>query len=123
MFHLFTWLVFPQSMHACYCACMLSHSSHTDCLQAHDCSPPGSSVHGIFQARVLKWVVMPSSWGSSRPMDRTCVSDIFCTGRQVFHYTTRHLVLKVACPGCDSEPQTPAFIGTTPASAREIMEK
>ena len=31
-----------------------------------DCSPPGSSVHGIFQARLLEWVAMPSSRGSSR---------------------------------------------------------
>ena len=34
-----------------------------------DCSPPGSSVHGILQARILKWVVMPSSRGSSQPRD------------------------------------------------------
>ena len=27
-----------------------------------DCSPPGSSVHGILQARILRWVIMPSSW-------------------------------------------------------------
>ena len=39
-----------------------------------DCSPPGSSVHGILQARILKWVAMPSSRGSSQPRDRTCVS-------------------------------------------------
>jgi len=39
-----------------------------------DCSPPGSSVHGILQARVLEWVAMPSSRGSSRPRDRTHVS-------------------------------------------------
>ena len=39
-----------------------------------DCSPPGSSVHGILQARILEWVAMPSSRGSSRPRDRTQVS-------------------------------------------------
>ena len=39
-----------------------------------DCSPPGSSVHGILQARMLEWVAMPSSRGSSRPRDRTRVS-------------------------------------------------
>ena len=33
-----------------------------------DCSPPGPSVHGIFQGRILEWVAMPSSRGSSRPM-------------------------------------------------------
>ena len=36
-----------------------------------DCSPPGSSVHGILQARILEWVAMPSSRGSSLPRDRT----------------------------------------------------
>ena len=36
-----------------------------------DCSPPGSSVHGILQARVLEWVAMPSSRGSSQPRDQT----------------------------------------------------
>ena len=34
-----------------------------------DCSLPGSSVHGIRQARILEWVAMSSSRGSSRPRD------------------------------------------------------
>ena len=34
-----------------------------------DCSQPGSSVHGIFQARILEWVPMPSFRGSSQPRD------------------------------------------------------
>ena len=36
-----------------------------------DCSPPGSSVHGILQARILEWVAMPSSKGSSQHWDQT----------------------------------------------------
>ena len=43
-----------------------------------DCSPPGSSVHGIFQTRILEWVAMPSSRGSSRLRDQTQVSCIYC---------------------------------------------
>ena len=39
-----------------------------------DCSLPGSSVHGIFQARVLEWVAISFSRGSSRPRDQTRVS-------------------------------------------------
>ena len=39
-----------------------------------DCSPPGSSVHGILQARTLEWAAMPSSSGPSRPGDGTHVS-------------------------------------------------
>ena len=41
-----------------------------------DCSPPGSSVHGILQVRILEWVVMPSSRGSSQPRDQAQVSCI-----------------------------------------------
>ena len=36
-----------------------------------DCSPPGSSVHGILQARVLEWVAISFSRGSSQPRDQT----------------------------------------------------
>ena len=43
------------------------------------CSLPGSSVLGILQARILEWVAMPSTRGSSQPRDRTQVSHI--TGR------------------------------------------
>ena len=43
-----------------------------------DCSPPGSSVHGIFQARVLEWVAMPSSSGSSQARNQTPVSHFAC---------------------------------------------
>ena len=38
-----------------------------------DCSPPGSSVHGIFQARILEWVATPSSRGPSGPRNHTRV--------------------------------------------------
>ena len=39
-----------------------------------DCSPPGFSVHGMFQARILEWVALPFCRGSSWPRDRTRVS-------------------------------------------------
>ena len=41
-----------------------------------DCSPPGSSVHGIPQARILEWVAISFSKGSSQPRDQTHVSRI-----------------------------------------------
>ena len=56
------------------------------CLTLHDpmdCSPPGSSVHGISQARILEWVAIPFSRGSSGPRDRTRVS---CSGRWVLSH-------------------------------------
>ena len=46
----------------CAWACMLNWSDSCDVM---DCSPPGSSVHGILQARILEWVAIPSSRGSS----------------------------------------------------------
>ena len=39
-----------------------------------DCTPPGSSVHGILQARMLEWVAMPSPRGSCQPRDQSRVS-------------------------------------------------
>ena len=45
-----------------------------------DCSPPGSSVHGILQARTLEWVAVPSSRASSQPRDQTHVSCVSCIG-------------------------------------------
>ena len=47
-----------------------------------DRSPTGSSVHGILQARILEWVAISSSKGSSQPRDRTCVS---CLGRRILY--------------------------------------
>ena len=47
-----------------------------------DCSPLGTSVHGIFQARILEWVAIPLSRGSSWPRDWAQISYI-CIGRQV----------------------------------------
>ena len=52
--------------------------SHVWLCDPMDCSPPGSSVHGILQARILEWVVLPSSRGTSPPRDQTCVSQASC---------------------------------------------
>ena len=53
-----------------------------------DCNPPGSSIHGILQARILECVAMPSSRGSSQPRDQTCVSHVSCVGRRFFTTST-----------------------------------
>ena len=56
-------------------------------LWSHDCRPLGSSVHGIAQARILGWVAIFFSRGSSKPKDRTRVS---CIGRRtLYHWATR----------------------------------
>ena len=51
-----------------------------------DCSPPGSSVHGILLARILESVAISYSRGSSQPRDRTCISCISCIGRQILYH-------------------------------------
>ena len=54
-----------------------------------ECSPPSSSVHGIFQARILEGVAIPFSRGSSQPRDQTPIS---CISRWVlYHWATREV--------------------------------
>ena len=62
---------------ACMHASSVTQSSPSLC-DPMDCSLTGSSVHGILQARILEWVAIPSSRGSSRSRDWTCVSSISC---------------------------------------------
>ena len=54
--------------------CAQSLQSCTTLCDPIDDSLPGSSDHGILQARILEWVAMPSSMGSSQPRDQTCMS-------------------------------------------------
>ena len=76
-----TEVLFP---HACMHAKSLQ--SGPDLCDPMDCSPPGSLVHGIFQARILEWVAMPSSGGSSQPRDQTYISFLSCIVRQVLYH-------------------------------------
>ena len=64
-------------------SCVHTQSCPTLC-NSTDYSSSGSSVHRIFQARILEWVAISSSRGSSRPMDQTCVSGIFCIADRFF---------------------------------------
>ena len=73
-------------MNVCVSVCLLAHL----CLcNPMDCSPPGSSVHGLSQARILESGAVSLSRGSSPPRDLiTPVSCIFCAVRPVlYHYT------------------------------------
>ena len=49
---------------------------------------PGSSAHGILQAKILEWVAVSSSRGSSRPRDQTHISYVSCIGRRVLYHST-----------------------------------
>ena len=51
-----------------------------------DCSLPGSSVHGISQAKILEWVAISSSRGSSQSRDQTHIFCISCIGRWVLSH-------------------------------------
>ena len=72
------------------CMCWVTHSCLTLC-HPMDCSLPASSVHGIFQPRLLEWVSMSYSRGSSQPRDWTRISCVSCTGRQVDSVPPCHL--------------------------------
>ena len=69
-----------------------------------DWSPPGSSVHGIHQARILEWASISYSRGSSQPRDWTCTSCISRIGRQFLYHQCRFPVylsppsLRILCP-------------------------
>ena len=74
------------------CACRVTQS----CLTLHilmDCSPPGSSVHGILQSRILEWVASPSSGESYQPRDQT---QVYLHYRQIFFFTNG--VIQIIAP-------------------------
>ena len=64
-----------SAIYELYVLCLVIQLCLTLC-DPMNCSLPGSSVHGILQTRILEWVVMPFSRGSSQPRDRTQVSRI-----------------------------------------------
>ena len=75
-------LLFFPGLHADgpECLCVCSHSLCPTCRDPMDCSPPGSSVHGIFQARILEWVAISFSRGifptqESNPCLLNCQAD------------------------------------------------
>ena len=71
---------------SCARLCTESLQSCQTLFNSMDCSLPGSSVHGILQARTLEWVAMPSSSRSSLQRDQTRVSDVSCIGKDVLNH-------------------------------------
>ena len=78
------YLVDMHHLEYCCCCCSTSHCVQLFC-SPMDCSLPGSSVLGIFQARILEWVATSFCRGSSWPRDRNC---IFCTGMGILYHDT-----------------------------------
>ena len=71
-----------ESLHRGLCVCTRARSCPALC-DPMDCCPPGSSVRGILQARMLEWAVISSSRGSSLSRDQTCISCDCCIDRQI----------------------------------------
>ena len=66
-------------MHVCILSCSVMSNPM-------DCSPPGSLIHGILQARLLKWAAVSFSRGSSRPRDQTHISCDSWIGRWILYH-------------------------------------
>ena len=66
--------------------CVCCHPGMSTLCSPMDCSPPGSSVHGISQVRILEQVAMSFSRASSLHRDGTCVSYVSCIGRCVLYH-------------------------------------
>ena len=98
-----------QSPFWCLHVCVVVAESCLTLCDPMDCSSPGSSVHGILQARILEWVASPFSKRSSRPRDQTQVS---CCRQIVYHLSHQgrpHSTLQyntiLQWPNFDSDPQ------------------
>ena len=66
-----TWLQPPKASHSQTSLYLLVTQSCLTLWDPMNCSPPGSSLHGIFQARIMEWVAFPFSRESSQPRDGT----------------------------------------------------
>ena len=75
-------------MCVCVCVCVCVHvraQLYLTLCDTMDCSLPDTSLHGIFQARILERIAAAFSRGSSQPRDQTCLSYVSCTGRQILY--------------------------------------
>ena len=67
----------------CVCVCVQLCSTLQELM---DYNLPGSSIHGIFQTRILEWVAISYCSGSSQPRHRTRISNISCIGRWILYH-------------------------------------
>ena len=70
----------------CVCVCSKSLQLCLTLCDPMDCSSPGSFVHGILQPRILEWIAMLFSRGSSWSRDRIFISYFCCIGRWVLYH-------------------------------------
>ena len=100
------------------CCCLVSQSSCPTLLWPIYCSLPGSSVHGTFQVRVLEWVAMSSSRGSSQPRDQTWVS---CIAVRFFIDRPLGKSTPALAPPHNSQLHWPYFV-LTPGANKPLAE-
>ena len=103
----------------CAHECLFAQSCLTLC-NPTDCSPPGSSVYGIFPARILEWVAMPSSKTSSWPKNRihvSCIAGRFFTseptGKPNWSLFSTCKLVNGSLPGGSVVKNLPANTGDT----------
>ena len=78
-------LIASGSARFCVLVCSVAQS-HLILCNPVDCSPLGSSVHGMSQARISEWDAVSFSRASSQPRDRTCISCVFRIGRRTLNH-------------------------------------
>ena len=83
-----TFVWFPGPRETAYGKCLCACSVRSNSVTPWTVTPPGSSIHGIHQARILEWVAISYSRRSSRPRNWTHVSCIPCIGRQILYHCT-----------------------------------
>ena len=90
-------LIFISCVCVCVCVCVRAHTHTRAPVQSlsrvrlfattwTDCTPPVSSVHGIFQARILDWAAISYSRESPQARDGSCDAGVFCIGRQILYH-------------------------------------
>ena len=113
------------------CVCVKSLQSCPTLYDPIDCIPPGSSVHGILKARILEWVAIYYSRGSSQPRDGLCISCGSCIAESFLtHWATgeaQHLcciiIFKISLylPYCSFEAsQVVLVVKNLPANAGDV---
>ena len=89
-------------VHADICCCLISESCPTFC-NPMNCGPPGPSVHGILQARILEWAAVPSSGGSSDPGIEPVSSALQADSLPLSHQGSTS---SAVCQRCDQFPRS-----------------
>ena len=102
-----TWPTAPTSFPSSIRVCTHARCCLTLC-DPVDCSLPDSSVQGIFQARIMEWVAISYSRGSSQPKYWIHVFCVSCTGRQILYQHTTW-----GAPLAPWEPWKPAIFQST----------